>query len=393
MGRMGVVALVVVGFACACGSAGDRSGAAVRDSAGVRIVENPAVTSAIPEWTLAQHPLLDVGVVEGPEEYRLFRVSDAKRLADGGVLVVNSGSQQVRRYDSSGTFLSAFGRKGEGPGEFRVPTWLFLVQPDTIAVWDPRLRRIALFTLDGTFVRNVRPAGQAANPDLVAAFDDGTFLIRDERFNIPASGFAESQFTLVRYSPLGAFVDSAGTYFRGMFGHLGDVGMVGGPVFSPGGAMAASRNAFWVGTGRTYEVRDYTSAGTLETIVRWEGPSRDVHPEDVNAYWSQRMADATGNDLRRLERMREVTPVSDQFPAYGWLESASDGGLWVQQYPRPRAPDATAWWAFKPDGTMMATVTVPSSLRITDVGTDAVLGIERDSLDVEHVRLYGIDRP
>ena len=118
-----------------------------------------------------------------------------------------------------------------------------------------------------------------------------------------------------------------------------------------------------------------------------------MHQADIDAYWNAQFADATGDQRRRLERMREVTPVSHEFPAHGQLITTRAGGLWVQQYPRPRSPDATAWWIFGPDGAMTATVTVPTSFRITDVGADAVLGIERDSLDVEHVRLYGIERP
>ncbi|MEX0890808.1 MAG: hypothetical protein WEB88_01470 [Gemmatimonadota bacterium] len=36
---------------------------------------------------------------------------------------------------------------------------------------------------------------------------------------------------------------------------------------------------------------------------------------------------------------------------------------------------------------------MPEALEVTEIGTDYVLGIHRDKLDVERVRLYPIQRP
>jgi hypothetical protein len=41
---------------------------------------------------------------------------------------------------------------------------------------------------------------------------------------------------------------------------------------------------------------------------------------------------------------------------------------------------------------MIAYADLPVGLRVTDIGPDYVLGIELDSLDVEHVRMYAVTK-
>ncbi len=393
--RCFAASVLALALLAGCRSADKRTTDVVmRDSADVRIIENGTrLAEAAPSWVASPQPALDIGVVEGPEEYRLFRVADALLLPDGGVLLVNAGTAEIRHFDGTGAFVSAFGRSGEGPGEFRVPTRIDRYGADSVVVWDEPLRRLSVFTLSGTFGRQVRPEQQAANPSLVTAFADGSVLIRDDRFDIPASGFNDMDFTLVRYSPVGAFEDSAGTYYYGRIGRLGDVGMIGSPVFGAGGAVAGCTSGFWIADGRTYEVRRHGPDGTLLAIVRWSGPARSVEPEDVDAHWSKRGQGLTGDDRRRMERMREVTPVEDQFPATSGLQAAPGGGLWVEAYRPPRATGPATWWVFDEGGTLVGTAAIPATLRITDIGNDVVLGIERDSLDIEHVRLYRLLEP
>ena len=43
----------------------------------------------------------------------------ALRLPNGQIVIANSGSNELRYYDSAGVFLYAVGREGFGPGEFK----------------------------------------------------------------------------------------------------------------------------------------------------------------------------------------------------------------------------------------------------------------------------------
>ena len=100
----------------------------VRDSAGIRIAENPrpAPDSRL-GWTVGAQPLVSIGNVEGESAYQLHRVADATRLADGRIVVANGGSLELLVFDAEGIHLDSWGGKGEGPGEFeglnRVRSW------------------------------------------------------------------------------------------------------------------------------------------------------------------------------------------------------------------------------------------------------------------------------
>ena len=47
---------------------------------------------------------------------------------------------------------------------------------------------------------------------------------------------------------------------------------------------------------------------------------------------------------------------------------------------------------FRPDGIYLGTVKLPHDLRRIEIGPDYVLGVARDELGIEHVRMYGLDR-
>ena len=101
----------------ACRSGSEVGTVMVTDSAGVEIVENEDY--AWPEgqaWRLADDPILDIGLLEGEDAYQLFDVVGALRLTDGGIVVANAGSFELRFYDANGTHLFSVGREGGGPG-------------------------------------------------------------------------------------------------------------------------------------------------------------------------------------------------------------------------------------------------------------------------------------
>ena len=93
--------------------------AQLRDSAGVRITENPLPPEGtIPGWEINPEPSLSIGKAEGEAPYLLHRIRRAATLSDGRIVVANGGSNELRVFDASGTHTATWSREGEGPGEF-----------------------------------------------------------------------------------------------------------------------------------------------------------------------------------------------------------------------------------------------------------------------------------
>ncbi len=121
-----MVGLVVgVATSAACNADGVAPASAVRDSAGVRIVESVA-----PQWTpetawrLSQEPVTHIGGMEGDPNQELFRVRGAIRLTNGNIVVANAGTSELRFFRADGSYLRSAGGDGDGPGEFRVVSWV-----------------------------------------------------------------------------------------------------------------------------------------------------------------------------------------------------------------------------------------------------------------------------
>jgi len=132
------VATLTLAILTACG------GSPSKEADGARLTE---------VWQLSADPLVSIGVVEGEEPYQLHSATSSVRLPDGRLAVVNGGSEEVRFFDREGRFLDSFGKGGDGPGEFRSPTRIHYLAPDTLRVWDQRLRRFSFHDVQGAHSR------------------------------------------------------------------------------------------------------------------------------------------------------------------------------------------------------------------------------------------------
>ena len=108
--------------AAACGGESGAPGqrkSEFRDSADIRIVENPRPPSdSRLKWEVGEEPSVSIGSVEGEEAYQLYRADDATKLLDGRIVVANGGTLELLVFDEVGGYLTVWGSRGDGPGEF-----------------------------------------------------------------------------------------------------------------------------------------------------------------------------------------------------------------------------------------------------------------------------------
>jgi hypothetical protein len=91
------------------------------------------------------------------------------RLLHGIAYVLDMPAYRIAAFDTRGRRLFAFGREGEGPGEMKAPTDLF-VMSDVVGVGDGRLGRAMFYNESGHYQRSlpipqmssVWPAGDSA---------------------------------------------------------------------------------------------------------------------------------------------------------------------------------------------------------------------------------------
>lgn len=372
--------------------------ALVRDSAQVEIVEYvPGADGGAPAWRLSLEPTLQIGLREGEPEYQLHRAMGAARLPDGGIVIANAGTQELRFYDAAGHFVRAAGQKGGGPGEFAN---LSSVWPsgDSLVTWDWGNSRLTYFDASGRFAGSVtlRLVEGAGLPLPVGQFPDGQLLVLAIGFPTPGvmSGVLQDTAALYRCDARGQPIDSLQQFpysdlhlfetqhgpsvTRLPFGRVTQVGTAG--------------DGYFVGTADTYELRFYAGDGALRRVVRRAMERRSVTDADIRRYKERRLATASEMEKTRfqLERRLDETDYPTTMPAHGSVLVGRDEHVWVADYVVPG--ESTRWTAFDPAGRIAAALETPPGFLVFEFGPDYVLGRSRDELDVERVQLYRLVR-
>ncbi len=114
----------------------------------------------VPDWAVAARPSLTIGTTEADPGHELSRVSGARTLG-GWIIIANSGSHELQRFDSTGRLLGFQGRKGKGPGEFIGILSLSPAPGDSLYVLDSENLRWSVHDGGGRYGRTLSGGADA----------------------------------------------------------------------------------------------------------------------------------------------------------------------------------------------------------------------------------------
>jgi hypothetical protein len=395
------VAVLVVGLACGGDSTAD--GAVVRsDSSGVAIVVTPQPIWSTEEfWTVRSDAELSIGLVEGEAPYLFGSVTGAARLADGTIAVADEQALAIRYFDSNGVFLRDAGRPGDGPGEFNSIYALWQCGGQLYAD-DRSDRRVSVWSGEGALLREFdlqEPSVEVARgPYRWRCSSTGEIVAAGwgDRSAMPPMN--QSQF-FAQHAPIwlldsaGAFVAELGEHVisERVFIHNPQTGggSSGPHPFGRAASFAADAEHVFVGTAETLEVAAYDRNGTL--VSRFRGPPEDlsVSSQLMDRYLNADLPGSTGVLIRRIDELG--LPLPPGIPAYSEMRLDPAGYLWVKRFQHPWETRGR-WGVFRSDGAFMGHVDMPDALTVFEIGTDYVLGVARDDLDVQRVQIHELRR-
>lgn len=393
--------LSVLSLVTACGGSEHvDASAAVRDSAGISIVEHE-LGVGVASCRIDSVPMLTIGTASGEPEYELHRVFGSTRLSDGRIVLVNQGTQELRYYDADGRFLQRAGRSGQGPGEFSNAFLIWPMPGDTVWVGNYDPWEFHVFGPDGKWARTVNPMPQYLNsPDVIAVLADGRMVLSKGPWIGDGDGsFGVRNLTLVVHGPDGALRDSLGTYENGRWGQVAPASarMWTYPLFESFVHATARGTRVVIGHGGNPSLSVFEGSDTLRltTVMRWTAGDRSVEQGDIDAERARTGEQYADMDESRRERLLEPLisgdrPVADQFPAFSGVEIGRDGRIWVREFRRPTGDQTQGWMVFDANGGFVCRATTPTLDEIHEFGADYVLGLERDELGVEQVVMFRI---
>jgi len=134
--------------------------------------------------------------------------------------------------------------------------------------------------------------------------------------------------------------------------------------------------------------------GVFSTTIRWVSEASAVTEQEV-ALWRDTTLEMytlkmTEADARRVLADVTVLPVR---PYYTRLVLDRAGNLWVELAPvHWAAPKPVDYLVFDPDGGFLGAVTLPP-IDVLEIGDDYIMGVYRDEMEVEYLRLHTIFKP
>ena len=353
----------------------------VTDSAGVRITLSADTSRTFA--TVDTPAALSLGGPDasGPTQFRNIR--GVRVDPRGNVWVADGLSDEIRLFHADGSFWKAVGGRGEGPGEFMSVRLLGAFHGDSVAVWDDQQGRLTVLDPDGNVARVVTAhTGEAFPPNAFRVFDDGTALVRI-RPVLPAGTLEPGMiipdtaiFARVDYSDMRTEPEGGAPAPKWLWTGHSQI-----PIpFTLNPGFDASGDEVHTTSGPFFRIRVFRGGRLVESY----GLARD--PAPVTAKEEKDYTDMFGqgpNDSpRRQEYLSALRDphVPRLLPAYRSLVVADNGDVWAERY------DYGRFDVYGPDRVFLGRIEVP--VMLTQVAGSRLVGVWRDEMNVEYVRIY-----
>ena len=160
-------------------------------------------------------------------------------------------------------------------------------------------------------------------------------------------------------------------------------------------SVAVSGEKLYASAGDSYEITVLERDGTVSRLIRRTVSNRPVTAADVEAFREHRRASVADDNVRRsIERYLADAPYPETMPALDEVIVDAEGMLWARDYATPaeREERPQSWSVFDDEGLWLGTVDTPVGLEVHEVGSDYILGVWKDELEVEYVRLHRITK-
>jgi hypothetical protein len=384
---------------------------AVRDSAGIEIVENFGEPLWRPgeEWRLVED--LTIGMREGPPAYQFGRIGSFAELSDGRIVIADRMASELRFFSPEGRHLLSIGKQGQGPKEFGQGLLGVLRGPgDTLLVTDYRNQQVHRIAPDGSWQASfsTRPDGEWMNSgwDNVPA---GTIFSRFSPVQRPDQPPADTLDVIVVRNLDGTLGDTLGVVptsqsFRFANGEPERRYYAGRPDFDvrwDGRGLITGRND-------RYQLTWLGPTGEPERIVRLHREPNPFTPEEQATLMARfdEMIEGSSLSPERKQQVRRTFKFEDHYPYYRRFMNGPQGTLWLRRglpirdmtAEQVEALDASfavrpapGFDVFDGQGRYLGIVEVPDEMPLGLLQGDRMFGIVKDELDVEYLRIYRIE--
>ena len=332
-------------------------------------------------------------------------------LPDGRILVLDMREASIRVFDSTGKFLSMFGRRGDGPGEFRT-AYIVGTRGDSIWVADIPLRyhifspefkpiaRVGPFPRSsatfGTGPGRAFMAQSATNPDSVNILSATGQILRRVAVELRSRGH---QFQVRDPGTPGTDPASGGSgSARGRASGSTAAAAIQPqirPAVSPLAAttrITMSRDGLdvfvfepgeiWGGRPGQFRFNRVSwTTGQLSTPVTVSLPARRVTASERDSL----LEAASARNPRTQDEYRRLARVPEYYPPFSSVQAMGGGLIWLSEDGRSGQP-----LVMDASGRIMMRLALPEGLIVFAATRTHVWGILRDADDLRVILRYAV---
>jgi len=318
----------------------------------------------------------------------------------GGIVVANSGEQQLCYYDARGAFVKKAGRKGAGPGEFAAMADASLYRGDSILVNDPMQRRVSILGPAGEAGRQftvLRP-DTLGSQSLIRALLNGDLILGFNEVKTMAAQKDAVVFhqQIFRATPAGVVGSRVTRLVEGEHFVQSIVTALGGRTnaywslqWGRSTSLSALPAGLVGGDGGDNVITEYNATG--QPVVLHVAPltKKPVTADVIARFKQATLSAAKPEDREQAQRMVDEMPYPKEMPAYNAVIADLTGPIWVQSY-----PDSTGSYWLRLDPATITTrgYRFPAKFRLYAVRADRACGVGRDDDDLQTVYCFTIPR-
>ncbi len=303
---------------------------------GVQVIINPKKPHP-PKGSLSRLRLQEdftIGASDNPDEsfseVNAFTVDD-----DGHIFVVDFKEAVVRVFDNQGKFKQKFAQKGQGPGELNMPSGILITPENELMIEDTMNRRLAFFSLNGKFLRNVSLADKTSLVNL--SFDSKGNMVGRELVLEGSKMFWEVRKYDQDLKPL--FTLDEIEFKNPLQGKMNIFEFL---FF----AQINKDDTIYYGRPEEYKIKIYNPQGKLIKIIQKEYDPVKITDKDKEEIL-KRIPDVGFNFKDRIE-------FPKYFPAYQYFTLDEEGRLFVRTFEKGKAEGEYFFDVFDSEGKYIA---------------------------------------
>ncbi|MBN2246211.1 MAG: 6-bladed beta-propeller [Candidatus Aminicenantes bacterium] len=333
----------------------------ISEEDGVTVVKNPKEPMyGVDVFSLVEE--LAITDEAGGEECIFSNIIAIDIDETGRIYILDYRDAHVYIFDTDGTYIKTFGRKGQGPGELNMPITMKALKGNMLAVENLR-NCINFYSLEGDFIREVQTATAGAMRVTIDSHGNvfGTLVIRDEE---------NPRYELVKFDPEMNKICSLGS------SPLASARKGGYNPFGGSFVYNIRYDDYIVfGNHEKYEIDIYDPSGKLIKKI-----SKDYDPVEITKEEKDRIPPPPG-DIK--------VSIPKYHNPYSWFLTDDEGRIFVQTYEQVEEGGGYIYDVFDIEGKCLVKIPLKSTPRL--IKKKKLYTVESDKEGFLTVKRYRID--